>query len=86
MTESDVVPTAVYRFYDDAGQLLYVGITSDLISRWREHEKHSPWWPAQRTVSVVWRDSREEAHAEECNAIATENRAVNTTHTPGAGW
>ena len=35
-------PTAVYRFYDANGALLYVGITGNLSRRWAKHEARKP--------------------------------------------
>jgi len=34
---------ALYRFYDDRENLLYVGITDDPWRRWREHVLTQPW-------------------------------------------
>jgi excinuclease UvrABC nuclease subunit len=65
-------PTAVYRFYDVDDRLLYVGITYSLGARFRGHERLSPWWPKQRSVKIVWRDTRDEAATEERKAIREE--------------
>lgn len=35
---------ALYRFRDDSGALLYVGITNNPGRRWTEHQKSKPWW------------------------------------------
>lgn len=35
----------LYRLYDAAGTLLYVGITLDVAARFREHGHYSPWFP-----------------------------------------
>lgn len=37
-------PTALYHLYDQTGQLLYVGITSNPPRRWKEHRKTMAWW------------------------------------------
>jgi hypothetical protein len=37
--------TALYRLYDETGQLLYVGITTYPPKRFVEHERDKPWWP-----------------------------------------
>lgn len=65
--------TAVYRFYDAAGQLLYVGITFNIGKRFGNHERDAFWWSAQRTVKIAWHDTRVEAAAEEQRAIRVEN-------------
>src|SRR5699024_9013718 len=43
---SDMVnrETCLYRFYDSAGRLLYVGITMDLSRRLAKHRQRD-WWP-----------------------------------------
>lgn len=43
---------ALYRFYDAAGALLYVGITIDPGSRWRSHAHDKPWW--QQVAQIGW--------------------------------
>lgn len=65
-------PTAVYRFYDGLGRLLYVGITFDLGARFKQHERKATWWGQQRSVRIIWRDTRSEAAAEERVAIRDE--------------
>lgn len=35
---------ALYRTWDAAGMLLYIGITGDPIERWRKHARKKPWW------------------------------------------
>ena len=70
--------TAVYRFYDETGRLLYVGITADLFSRWRWHEKNATWWPDQQRIEVVWHDNRASADGEETLAIDVESPVHNS--------
>lgn len=69
--------TAVYRFYDTADALLYVGITADLGARWDNHARKKPWWPRVARRHVIWRDSRAKALAEESRAIAVEKPLYN---------
>lgn len=69
--------TAVYRFYDADDRLLYVGITANTKVRWAWHKGNAAWWPDQRRVEVVWRETREQAAAEEHLAIRTERPAWN---------
>lgn len=66
------VPTAVYRFSDAQGQLLYVGITHDLDERWRTHERSQPWWLDVAQREFVWYATRAEAERIEATAAATE--------------
>lgn len=73
--------TAVYRFYDPEGQLLYVGIADDVMARWRWHSKHSPWWPLAAHADVVWRNNRQSAEVEETQAIRSERAVWNVAKT-----
>lgn len=63
---------ALYRFYDDAGQLLYVGITNDPGRRMSQHAEQKRWWPEVRGVSIEWYDDREGVAAAERRAVAIE--------------
>lgn len=74
-------PTAVYRFFDADDQLLYVGITHSLGTRFVAHERSSAWWPLQRSVKVVWRDTRTAALEEERAAIRDEKPLCNVAGT-----
>jgi len=71
------VPTAVYRFYDDSGALLYVGISDKPEVRFGQHERTKPWWLNVRTREVVWYDSKPAAEAEEERAIYAESPVYN---------
>jgi predicted GIY-YIG superfamily endonuclease len=75
MTENE--RTAVYRFFDAGDNLIYVGITVDLMTRWRYHEKNADWWSKQARIEVVWHESRATADAEETEAIRTEGALRN---------
>jgi predicted GIY-YIG superfamily endonuclease len=74
-------PTAVYRFYDGEERLLYVGITFSLGLRFAQHERGSEWWRHQRSVKVVWRESRTLAAAEERAALRSEKPIHNKSGT-----
>ena len=43
MEVGDETPTALYRFFDTAGALLYVGITDAVKRRFAEHSAQKPW-------------------------------------------
>lgn len=68
---------ALYRFYGDAGRLLYVGITSSPDRRFGQHAKSKEWWPEVRGISVDWYDTRQAVEAAERRAIAVEQPAYN---------
>lgn len=64
---------ALYRFYNDIGQLLYTGITNDPGRRFTEHAKEKHWWTEVRGISVDWYDDRTSVLAAEKRAIRVEN-------------
>jgi predicted GIY-YIG superfamily endonuclease len=64
--------TAVYRFYDAADALLYVGVAVDPDRR-REQHKNKAWFPQAQRMDVAWYGSRDEAMAAEALAIREEN-------------
>jgi predicted GIY-YIG superfamily endonuclease len=81
---AEAVRTAVYRFYDGDGELLYVGITKDPVSRFRDHERNNAetWWPLMRSWHVDWHDSRPQAAAAEVMAIEREAPRFNESSRP----
>ncbi|NAS22472.1 hypothetical protein GT755_12345 [Herbidospora sp. NEAU-GS84] len=64
-------PTAVYRFYDSAGRLLYVGMTHNPTWRFKFHV-HKNWWPRAVRHTIDWRPNRAAAAREERRAILEE--------------
>jgi predicted GIY-YIG superfamily endonuclease len=72
--------TAIYRMYDAAGVLLYIGISNDFGRRWAQHAESKPWWPEVNRQAVEWRSSRAEALAAEAGAIKTEQPKYNIQH------
>jgi predicted GIY-YIG superfamily endonuclease len=73
------VRTAVYRFFDPAGSLLYVGVTDNPTIRFAAHRGKANWWtradPTNTTLS--WYETREEAEAAELQAIVSERPEFN---------
>lgn len=64
----------VYRVYDAAGLLLYVGCTKQPIEqRMRGHELQSPWWPFYDTVETTEYEKYADARFGEFTAITTEH-------------
>jgi hypothetical protein len=73
-----VRPAAVYRLYDAAGALLYVGKSIDPDQRTiMGHRGSSPWWTQVARQKVTWFRSEDDALSAEARAIATENPAHN---------
>ena len=66
--------TAVYRIFDAAGALLYIGHTrfARIWVRWREHRTTKPWWPEVARIDLALYDDWYEAFLEERRAILAE--------------
>lgn len=67
--------TAVYQLFDEAGSLLYVGMTVNLKARYAEHKMCKSWWPRvdRDRTKVMWFDNREEATEMEIALIQHED-------------
>ncbi len=56
------LPTDVYRIYDSAGTLLYVGASANAFKRIPQHRSLSAWYGSARTVRIEqykdWRTAR----------------------------
>lgn len=74
------VPHALYRFFDAAGQLLYVGLTVDPGSRWKNHSKRKTWWYDVANSTMEWFPSRKAVEAAEILAIRNERPLHNVLH------
>jgi predicted GIY-YIG superfamily endonuclease len=73
-------PTALYRFFDTAGRLLYVGITVDIGVRWKHHSKGKEWWADVVRATVTHYPTRDAALAAEKAAIRAEKPIWNIIH------
>lgn len=73
-------PTALYRIYDSAGALLYVGISLNPLARWSAHVQRD-WWYRVTRIDVAWFDTRREAEAAEREAIKQFDPPYNVVHT-----
>lgn len=72
----------VYRLYDHAGQLLYIGSTGDLDKRLRDHRCKQPWAGAIARVASEPHPDRASARAAETAAIGIERPLHNVTSHP----
>lgn len=63
---------ALYRHYDSAGCLLYVGISLAFMQRLMQHRQDSGWFMDIARVDVEWFDSAARAEEAERVAINTE--------------
>lgn len=71
----------VYRAYDAAGRLLYIGSSVCVETRLRAHERnHSYWWPFHARITRETFATEAEARAAERLAIATEHPRWNVRH------
>lgn len=70
-------PHYVYRLFDAAERLLYVGFTVAPRQRMRQHAGEQPWWPEVATARLDQYANRADALAVEATAIATENPVHN---------
>lgn len=77
--------TAVYRFFNGDGTLIYVGVTNDIPTRWRHHAKNKPWWPEVVEQRATWYPTREAALAVEDQVIVAESPTYNINSSPGQG-
>lgn len=81
LAELDAVGTALYRHRDQAGQLLYVGISLSAVSRTAQHSSRAPWFKQITRIDIEWFGSRSSAAAAEKRAIQTEKPLYNVTFT-----
>jgi predicted GIY-YIG superfamily endonuclease len=75
--KGDGVRVALYRHFNDANELLYVGISAKLPSRLRQHQKNSKWFFDVKLVTIEWFDDRHSAKLAEGKAIRTEQPKFN---------
>lgn len=80
MSRAYATAAAVYRMYNAAGDLLYIGCSPDPCGRWQEHSKFKPWGRTVTTISVEWFDSKAEALEAEKAAIQAEAPEWNIHH------
>lgn len=73
--------TALYRHFDAAGALLYVGISLSAVQRLGQHRDTAGWYSQIARVSIEWLPDRSAALAAEAIAIARENPKHNTQRT-----
>ena len=67
----------LYRFFNDLGQLLYVGISARGPKRWSEHGRDRPWWHEVSTSTIQHFADNDEARKAESEAIRTERPLYN---------
>lgn len=74
--------TALYRLYDEAGALLYIGISHQPEVRFEQHADQKEWWPLVDRREVEWFGDRLTAATAEAAAIRSEDPEHNGTYSP----
>lgn len=78
--------TTLYRAYDAADQLLYVGISDVEFFRLAQHGASAPWAVYATTITLERYPARSLAEAAERDAIATEDPVWNREGRPIARY
>ncbi len=73
--------TALYRLFDWTGVLLYVGISNNPESRFRQHRTQKSWWAQVDGISFEWFESRYKPSLADSQAISTESPRHNIHQT-----
>lgn len=82
-------PCALYRYFDGADELVYVGISNDPGTRLGQHRLDKPWWDDVVTAKIQRYPDRASALAAERIAIRDEHPRYNIVHNGprrDAGW
>lgn len=66
-------PTFVYRFFDAADRLVYVGITCEPAARWKNHARYKQWWADVVRIEAILYPCRHAALDEELRVIREES-------------
>jgi len=74
----------LYRMYDIAGRLLYVGVTNGGLRRFMEHSKDKTWWREVDSIKVEHAHcTRSVIERMERDAIVAESPLYNVAHNHG---
>lgn len=71
---------ALYRHFDSAGRLLYVGVSTSVMRRTQEHARQAVWSGDIAEIKAEWFDSAEAAGEAERRAIREESPLHNIVH------
>lgn len=75
----------LYRFFNTAGVLLYVGITNSVWRRIASHEAVQPWWAEVASATMEHHPDRKSLTHAERAAIKSEHPLYNVRHAVKAG-
>ncbi len=73
-------PTDLYRFYSAENELLYVGVSWNVESRWHDHLCKKEWWPDVERATIEHFSTRHAAECAEKQAIRREFPIWNIAH------
>jgi predicted GIY-YIG superfamily endonuclease len=76
---------SLYRFYNAAGKLLYIGITGNPKTRFADHRKKKLWWPEVAVREICHYPTRTAVLAAERAAIKAERPVHNVIYNSGRG-
>ncbi len=76
------VPGAVY-FHRAGRELLYIGLSSSLFARTRDHERGSRWFTKVTRIDVKWFETRDAAAIAETKLIRKYKPPYNIANNPG---
>lgn len=70
----------LYRFYNENGTLLYIGVSLSALQRTMQHRTTKDWWDEVRRMEVEKFSTRGDALDAEAQAIRTERPLYNIQH------
>lgn len=82
LAKHDHMPTVLYRCYNAAGELLYVGVSMSVKTRLAAHGRERQWWPEVARITKEHFSTRAEALDAEFDAITSGQPRYNCVHTP----
>jgi predicted GIY-YIG superfamily endonuclease len=74
---------SLYRFYNAAGKLLYIGITNSPKARFADHRKKKSWWPEVAVREICHYPTRTAVLVAEQAAIKAERPVHNVIYNSG---
>jgi excinuclease UvrABC nuclease subunit len=74
-------PTYIYFLYNDAGEVIYIGVSHKLSFRRYGHERYSPWWPEVASWRLVGPFPHRDAYLVERDFIRAHEPRYNIRHT-----
>ena len=75
----------LYRFWNSADELLYVGITMNLPDRWKKHNREKSWSDEVAKITMERFRTRAEVEQAEIDAIQSERPRYNVTYNRRGG-